>query len=262
MSSLGMPSPFKFVNRGFAWGVGAGRTQECMYRELGVSKDADQGEIKKAYYALAKKYHPDMVTNPTAKAQAQEKFAKLGAAFDTLGNESKRRIYDLDQRRGHQGGGYQSQYSSSYADSQFRDKNAEYYTDFGYSYQESSDRRYSNLFNRFFQYGISALFVTVLAMEVGTWIYRNSSSDVKYVDAWFNLATGRYEPPTVEIRKKAPFLISQQKESVVHPMTHVDPVTGTMSRPLSGEEVGRLAARSRGNVINVNTGKVVKEAVQ
>ena len=61
------------------------------YADLGVSKDASADEIKKAYRKLAFKYHPDQ--NPGDKA-AEEKFKKITAAYDVLGDEEKRRQYD------------------------------------------------------------------------------------------------------------------------------------------------------------------------
>ena len=61
------------------------------YAELGVSKNASADEIKKAYRKLAFKYHPDQ--NPGDKA-AEEKFKKITAAYDVLGDEEKRRQYD------------------------------------------------------------------------------------------------------------------------------------------------------------------------
>lgn len=61
------------------------------YDVLGVSKDAGQGEIKKAYYALAKKLHPD--TNK-GDADAEKKFQEVQRAYETLKDEQKRSLYD------------------------------------------------------------------------------------------------------------------------------------------------------------------------
>ncbi|MEY3075867.1 MAG: molecular chaperone DnaJ, partial [Bacteroidota bacterium] len=61
------------------------------YEVLGVSKNADESEIKKAYRKLALKYHPDK--NPD-DASAEEKFKDISAAYDVLGDESRRREYD------------------------------------------------------------------------------------------------------------------------------------------------------------------------
>lgn len=61
------------------------------YEILGVSKDASQDEIKKAYRTLVKKYHPDLHPND---AQAAEKFKEINEANEVLSDETKRRNYD------------------------------------------------------------------------------------------------------------------------------------------------------------------------
>lgn len=62
-----------------------------LYEVLGVERDAPKSEIKNAYRALAKKYHPDL--NP-GDDEAEETFKKISAAYDILGDEEKRRTYD------------------------------------------------------------------------------------------------------------------------------------------------------------------------
>lgn len=61
------------------------------YEVLGVSKNATQDEIKKAYRELAKKHHPDL--NPGNKA-AEGRFKELSAAYELLGDASARAKYD------------------------------------------------------------------------------------------------------------------------------------------------------------------------
>ncbi|GBC00827.1 hypothetical protein RclHR1_03990004 [Rhizophagus clarus] len=61
-----------------------------LYETLGVDKKASQAEIKKAYYSLAKKYHPDTNKDPTSK----EKFVQIQEAYDVLSDEEKRAQYD------------------------------------------------------------------------------------------------------------------------------------------------------------------------
>lgn len=61
------------------------------YEVLGVNRDVDQDEIKKAYRKLAVKYHPDK--NPGDKT-AEEKFKELGEAYEALSDPQKRSAYD------------------------------------------------------------------------------------------------------------------------------------------------------------------------
>ena len=58
---------------------------------LGVSRDADDATLKKAYRKLAKKYHPDM--NP-GDAEAEKKFKEASEAYAVLSDAEKRRQYD------------------------------------------------------------------------------------------------------------------------------------------------------------------------
>jgi molecular chaperone DnaJ len=60
------------------------------YAVLGVSKDAQDSEITKAYRKLARKYHPDL--NKTK--EAEEKFKEISEAYDVLSNKESRQKYD------------------------------------------------------------------------------------------------------------------------------------------------------------------------
>ncbi|SDB44298.1 molecular chaperone DnaJ [Streptococcus henryi] len=70
------------------------------YDRLGVSKDASQDEIKKAYRKLSKKYHPDI----NKEAGAEEKYKEVQEAYETLGDEQKRASYDQFGPAGANGG--------------------------------------------------------------------------------------------------------------------------------------------------------------
>ncbi|MCF8009440.1 MAG: molecular chaperone DnaJ [Halanaerobiales bacterium] len=67
------------------------------YEILGVSRDADQKEIKKAYRKLAKKHHPDM---NDGEEKASEKFKEISEAYEILSDPDKRKRYD---QYGHSG---------------------------------------------------------------------------------------------------------------------------------------------------------------
>jgi DnaJ-class molecular chaperone len=64
------------------------------YQELGVSRGSSSDEIRKAFRKLAKQLHPDQ--NPGDKA-AEERFKRVSAAFDILGDEDKRKKFDAGQ---------------------------------------------------------------------------------------------------------------------------------------------------------------------
>ncbi|WP_421729731.1 DnaJ C-terminal domain-containing protein [Brevundimonas sp.] len=78
------------------------------YKELGVSRGASAAEIKAAFRKLAKQLHPD--TNPDDKAKL-ERFQRVTAAFDLLGDAEKRAKFDrgeidADGREQYRGGGF------------------------------------------------------------------------------------------------------------------------------------------------------------
>ncbi len=63
------------------------------YQILGLEKGASEDDIKKAYRALAKQYHPDK----NKEAGAEEKFKEIGKAYETLKDKDSRQMYDVDQ---------------------------------------------------------------------------------------------------------------------------------------------------------------------
>jgi DnaJ-class molecular chaperone len=64
------------------------------YLELGVPRTASADELRRAFRKLAKQYHPD--ANPGNK-DAEEKFKRVSAAFDLLGDEDKRKKFDAGE---------------------------------------------------------------------------------------------------------------------------------------------------------------------
>ena len=89
------------------------------YEVLGVSRDASEADIKKAYRKLARQYHPDR--NPGDK-QAEARFKEVQEAYDVLNDKTKRAQYDrfgfagpgarragTVSRRGREPGGFEFQ---------------------------------------------------------------------------------------------------------------------------------------------------------
>ncbi|CAF0880628.1 unnamed protein product [Adineta steineri] len=68
------------------------RNKKDYYEVLGISKTATAKDIKKAYYALAKQYHPD--TTDKKDAATTKRFQEVSEAYEVLSDETKRKNYD------------------------------------------------------------------------------------------------------------------------------------------------------------------------
>jgi molecular chaperone DnaJ len=79
------------------------------YQILGVTKNAGEADIKKAYRRLAVQYHPDR--NEGSK-DAEEKFKEIAEAYSVLSDPDKRRLYDQFGKEGLRGAGFQPGFSS------------------------------------------------------------------------------------------------------------------------------------------------------
>jgi curved DNA-binding protein CbpA len=65
------------------------------YNTLGISPDSSAEEIKKVYRKLAMQYHPD---RNGGNPESEERLKEINEAYQVLGNEEKRRLYDLQYR--------------------------------------------------------------------------------------------------------------------------------------------------------------------
>ncbi|STQ86657.1 J domain-containing protein [Helicobacter muridarum] len=63
---------------------------KSLYETLGISENANNDEIKKAYRKLARQYHPDVNKSP----EAEEKFKEINAAYEILSDSEKKAAYD------------------------------------------------------------------------------------------------------------------------------------------------------------------------
>ena len=159
------------------------------YEILGVSKNATADEIKKAYRTLAFKYHPD---RNQGNAAAEEKFKQISAAYDVLGDEAKRRQYDMGYSTGSYSTSgsqtqqqYQRQYQYTYQNpfgeenfwewfngAQFRSRNQQtqntnnYYNQYDYSNQANEPETKRD--------HLSMLFLKALQTFVGFTFFRFS----------------------------------------------------------------------------------------
>lgn len=73
-----------------------------LYAQLGVSRDADQREIRRAYRSAALRWHPDK--NPENQDEAETVFKRIQQAFEVLSDPRRRRDYDGAAMRGSSGG--------------------------------------------------------------------------------------------------------------------------------------------------------------
>lgn len=89
------------------------------YAVLGVSRNATDEEIKKAYRALSRKYHPDANINNPNKEQAEEKFKEIQQAYQQIMYEKEHGTSANYEQGGYEQSGYggqSSQYGGSYWD--------------------------------------------------------------------------------------------------------------------------------------------------
>lgn len=107
------------------------------YEVLGVSKDASDADLKKAYRKLAKKYHPDV----NKDADAEEKFKEINEAYETLSDAQKRATYDQFGHAGMEGAGFGGQ---GYGSAGFDDLNDIFGSFFGGGFSGFGGRQRQN----------------------------------------------------------------------------------------------------------------------
>jgi len=81
------------------------------YKVLGVPRNANKEQLKKAFRNLARKYHPDV----SQEADADERFKEINEAYEALSDDNKRAIYDRFGHAGMQGSGFGASDYSGFA---------------------------------------------------------------------------------------------------------------------------------------------------
>ena len=107
------------------------------YEVLGVEKSASASEIKKAYYKLAKKYHPDV--NP-GDAEAEKKFKEINEAYAILSDDDKKAKYDQYGHAAFEDGGAGGGYGAGFEGFDFGDIFSSFFGGGGFGGGSSSRR--------------------------------------------------------------------------------------------------------------------------
>ena len=86
------------------------------YAELGVDEKATHEEIIQAYKKCVRKYHPDQFSDKQKKAEAEQKMKRVNIAYDIIGDEQKRRNYDLSGDPDYNGDGFNPGFNEGFTD--------------------------------------------------------------------------------------------------------------------------------------------------
>jgi len=105
----------------------ASTINKTYYEILGINNRASHQEIKKAFYVLAKKYHPDVAAGNTS-----ETFKEINQAYETLGNREKRKRYDESLNND----------QDNFGDNEFESGSHRTYNSHSYSYTREKSNQY------------------------------------------------------------------------------------------------------------------------
>lgn len=131
------------------------------YQVLGVSRNASDEEIKKAYRALSRRYHPDANVNNPNKAQAEEKFKQVQQAYDQIMKEKQQGTSDYGSAYGNGYGGFGSGFGG-------------YYGNQNSSYREESSKLQAAanyIQNRYYREALNVLNDIPFSERQGRWYY-------------------------------------------------------------------------------------------
>ena len=108
-------------------------TNKNYYEVLGLSQNADQKQIKSAFYKLAKQYHPDI------NKGTEDKFKQVNEAFEVLSDDGKKQQYDNQLKYGNTGG-FGDNYGQSYGGQQ-QNSGQHYHYGWGPRYTSNQQRQ-------------------------------------------------------------------------------------------------------------------------
>ncbi|KAI3388262.1 hypothetical protein SNEBB_000703 [Seison nebaliae] len=117
------------------------------YKILGVDRKSSQRDIKKAYYNMAKKYHPDVKPNDK---NASKKFQEISEAYEVLSDDNRRQQYDMFGRTSQQQQQQQQQRQSSHA-SQWQRQNQSTNESWQYHSQVDPEELFKTIFGDAFR---------------------------------------------------------------------------------------------------------------
>ena len=112
---------------------------EDYYEIMGIKRDASQGEIKRAYRKLARKYHPDV----SKESDAEDRFKEVGEAYEVLKDPEKRTAYDQLGSNWQQGQDFQPppgwQDGFEFSGGGYTEANSAHFSDFFEEFEISAD---------------------------------------------------------------------------------------------------------------------------
>ena len=177
------------------------------YSVLGVSQNASDEEVKKAYRELARKYHPDNYQNNPLADLAEEKMKEINEAYDAI----------TKQRAG--GGGYQQQSSGSYGGYAQQQRS--------YSSNNPTYARVRNLINAG-DLGTAERLLYEVGQKDGEWYFLSGS--IAYRKGWLDEAMQNYtlavqmDPGNMEYRQALNMM--QQRGRGFRPYGYTNTVDG------------------------------------
>ena len=147
------------------------------YEVLGVSRNASQDEIKRAYRKLAKKYHPDL--NP-GDENAAKMMREINAAYDQIQDPGKYANYGYNQQTQSNNGYANNFYGYNF--NQDQNFNGFYYNPFGFGYRTYHTNQTTRIRNPFVYLFIFYLIINVISAIFRGFFY--SSNPYNYQDRY------------------------------------------------------------------------------